>query len=474
MKGSAALWLIMGAVIIWAAMQGFGGSVVSLPSGETCKLIRGVRGSLCCDVTPEYVGRSSATATVDRYGCIKPTGEMHSIKVTFNPPSGYNFYVRKCKDCDIDCGAWEIVGGTGTAVPHIKEYTVEKGEALQFYATKQEWIGYSRVSYTVDYYYKYEYLGVYEDSVHRGRFSGQSAGCVINPEEYKTLDKNKPLTLDPGGPCYDYIYKYEEVPISSGLNIFEYNGELVWCGSLGAGGKAYYSLDKIDGYGGCYLAVENPIKQVECCPGEDRPGYVCVDGKLKLKSETQEAGECLYTSQCPGGGLWVPNPLKGGNYMVRYRCVNHQCIPEEKQMNCLHYPVDTCPAGYYCDENANDGLGECKKSPDPVKTCDKECCVNEPGYQDKPCPGGHKCCYGVCTTDEKPVCCPKGGIARTLAECTGSVCAWWDIPCQVMNMIKGMMGGVMSGVMGALFFGFLILIAVVVIFLVVPEILRRR
>lgn len=128
---------------------------------------------------------------------------------------------------------------------------------------------------------------------------------------------------------------------------------------------------------------------IQCCPHSDDCGLnaVCDPDTFTCKSTdpgTPDPVECTADWEC---GTATGCTYDDGQPVIKGKaCKNNKCVDViEKTVNCC-YDTD-CPSGWFCDPSYT-----CKQQVQEDLPCPYDCCVNYPGYRDRPCPEGQLCC----------------------------------------------------------------------------------
>jgi len=154
----------------------------------------------------------------------------------------------------------------------------------------------------------------------------------------------------PIGEYYNYVSDFVTVP---SFALEDYQGQKVKC-VISGGQHIYYGFSTITTPAGTYQILDfgKIIGYPQCCERESTPTKTCQDGKWI----THEEAKCSLTKPCPGS-VWNPDP-RNPRRIVRYNCVNGQCVPEYKEVECTSWEQcnkDEICVNYRCVKS---GTGE--------------------------------------------------------------------------------------------------------------------
>ena len=171
----------------------------------------------------------------------------------------------------------------------------------------------------------------------------------LNSQELNWVNLNAPHRV------YTYLAGLEPAPFVYG-NVQTYNNQFVFCQKAT---NTLYKIAPITAYGKTYQSViQDPsgiVGNVKCCEGDQRPNQVCQNNQWITISQAQcdlSIGKfCSEQDWTPYGSLQVR----------RFGCVNNQCIPEVKTVEC-NFNEDcgngkVCQKGFSPFDNKCTGFG---------------------------------------------------------------------------------------------------------------------
>jgi hypothetical protein len=139
-------------------------------------------------------------------------------------------------------------------------------------------------------------------------------------------------------------------------------------------------------------------KRVQCCGDNDcGTGAFCdVDPNSATAFTCQQEVECRQDADCG-----VSEQCDAfSNEIKTAECRNGQCVRDSEKVECC---ADfNCAEGEFCSLD-----NQCERSAAVKQACTDECCINEPGFIDKPCPS------------DQNVCCPNQECAVDSSQCSG-------------------------------------------------------
>src|SRR3990167_9929373 len=185
----------------------------------------------------------------------------------------------------------------------------------------------------------------------------------LNFHELDWINLNAPHRV------YTYLAGLEPAPFVYG-NVQTYNNQFVFCRKAT---NTLYKIAQISSYGRTYQSViQDPsgiVGSVNCCEGDQRPNQVCQNNQWITITQAQ----CdLSIGKFCSESSWTPY----GNKQVRqFSCVNNQCIPEVKSVQC-NYNED-CGNGLVCQRGASVFDNKCVGIGNGDICGDAICTINE-------------------------------------------------------------------------------------------------
>jgi len=185
----------------------------------------------------------------------------------------------------------------------------------------------------------------------------------LNSQELDWVNLNAPHRV------YTYLSGLEPAPFVYG-NVQTYNNQFVFCQKAT---NTLYKIAQISSYGRTYQSViQDPsgiVGSVNCCEGDQRPNQVCQNNQWITITQAQ----CdLSIGKFCSESSWTPY----GNKQVRqFSCVNNQCIPEIKTVQC-NYNED-CGNDLVCQRGASVFDNKCVGIGNGDICGDAICTVNE-------------------------------------------------------------------------------------------------
>ena len=185
----------------------------------------------------------------------------------------------------------------------------------------------------------------------------------LNSQELDWVNLNAPHRV------YTYLSGLEPAPFVYG-NVQTYNNQFVFCQKAT---NTLYKIAKISSYGRTYQSVildsSGIVGTVRCCEGDHRPNQVCQNNQWITITQAQ----CdLSIGKFCSESSWTPY----GNKQVRqFSCVNNQCIPEIKTVQC-NYNED-CGNDLVCQRGASVFDNKCVGIGNGDICGDAICTVNE-------------------------------------------------------------------------------------------------
>lgn len=124
------------------------------------------------------------------------------------------------------------------------------------------------------------------------------------------------------------------VPVNvQSSRIQQYSGETVYCQNT-----QLHPIENIRALSKEYNVVrfDTSVASVQCCNGDDKPGYQCVDNKWKALPKPDEPITEGNTVQCSAlkpcaNAFFAPN---GEKEQIRYVCKSSMCVPETREVEC--------------------------------------------------------------------------------------------------------------------------------------------
>ncbi len=163
------------------------------------------------------------------------------------------------------------------------------------------------------------------------------------------------------------------VPISTAnVNFVTYSGQTGYCTN-----KQVFSITTANTNGATYQIVDanfnNKLGDVICCPGDKTTTQIC---SSNFQWQNIAQAQCSSFKPCAGAD-WAPY---SNDKLIRYNCVNSQCIPDYKTVQCTSN--SNCQYGQVCDLTSY----TCVNAPSGQITCginqtlvDGKCVDNVPG-----------------------------------------------------------------------------------------------
>ena len=149
------------------------------------------------------------------------------------------------------------------------------------------------------------------------------------------------------------------VPLSTAnVNFVTYNNQQGYCMN-----RQVFAISTVTTNNAQYQIVDSNFNtilapSVACCPGENEVTRTCSTNFQWVSKATSIEGQCSAFKACAGAD-WEDSSSKT---QIRYNCVNTQCIPETRSVECV-YDSD-CGITQQCD-----GLLNKCVAVDPGKTC---------------------------------------------------------------------------------------------------------
>ena len=171
----------------------------------------------------------------------------------------------------------------------------------------------------------------------------------LNSQELDWVNLNFPFRV------YTYLKGTQPVPFTDG-NTQTLNNQFVFCEKSS---HRLYKIAQITSFGRTYNSVildsSGIVGSVNCCEGETQPNKVCRNGQWQTISDSYcDLNKGVFCREAD----WTSY---GTKQVRRFSCVNNQCVPEIKNVEC-NFNEDcgagkVCQKGYIPTENKCVGIG---------------------------------------------------------------------------------------------------------------------
>jgi len=151
----------------------------------------------------------------------------------------------------------------------------------------------------------------------------------------------------------NYVTGYVTSPAEDKA-FFTYKDQDAWCLRGGNSGQVF-KVNKVVTGSGTYkvasLEYSDLLGNVECCPGDKKPGFACNDNKKWVSNQPVKADgttqvQCSAFNPCQGGSLTPYDK----NTLAKYSCVEGKCVLETKKVECASNS-DCSDSNQLCDTN---------------------------------------------------------------------------------------------------------------------------
>ena len=243
---------------------------------------------------------------------------------------------QKAIDVEVD-SSW--FGNKGVPTKQLFTLTKQQSAYINYQKYLLYWYGIEGGSI----YAQYTPFIIWKNAIFgggRNPYTTITQGC-----QFSTFDNNKVIQAStlgnlpqnkPGSSCgqtentlcpYQTLNFIETfVPLFyKNIQFVDYSGQKGYCVN-----KQVYKIDKVvtnvDSYQIVDTNINSKLGDVTCCPGDTQPGYKCENFNWIPIQQAQ----CDAFRPCEG----IDYRPSGSKSLVRYSCVNSQCVPDYKNVEC--------------------------------------------------------------------------------------------------------------------------------------------
>ena len=270
--------------------------------------------------------------------------------------------------CDISTGSCQSQIATKITPYKDAEFTIKNNmlksqkifiDFQRRLAILPEGVGYGDIV-GASYYFNYKPFILWKNGPFIGRveYSSVTQGCTFTTADKNALIDaitNSKAILSQTSTNDNTLQPYKTrnfagtfIPVSTeNVDTVTYNGQPGYCMN-----RQIFSVATLQTNSGIYNIVDTNFNNqlassVTCCPSEKEPTRNCNDNFQWVDiSQTpgQPSGSCSLFNPCAGID-WQPSTT--AKTLVRYNCINSQCVAETKTVDCTSN--NDCVSGTTCD-----------------------------------------------------------------------------------------------------------------------------